>query len=1130
MRKIEFNELSQPQRNLIANPAFRYTSSNTLIATNYLPYSSFDINSGLITTRTNMCINPAFEAPGAMYTLRTNLCSNPNAELDTSWWVANAAVLSRDTAWADTGSASFKLVPSGGGAASDMRTGAVNSFPFGMSAGKTYTLSATCYMASALTGTLDGRSRRVRIYYSTDGATWSTYVDGTQAPNTPGSFRSSATISIPSNATGALVMLGMGSNTTTDALWWDSILLEESTFAGSYFDGNTGDTDYTLSWSGTANSSSSLAKVPGTTNWNPRWYGNSGGSGGVYLTKSGINGYALRKLWRTANTGAALDTGINTPNTAVTPGTTYTATISMRPNISASATTLTPFVVWYDSGGATLGNTSTTSGVIAPAGVWTKASVVATAPANAATAAFVFGPYSGGGQTAAPMAAGDSLDFDQCLIEQSSVVGTYFDGSTAPNNLADPSPTALQGTTLTTGITYAGSTGWNRVSVATGSGSPVMRQYVALSKLVNGQTYTSTVTVANDQPYDQQVSLDFCDQGYTNFTIAAGETRRITMSASKSSYDSVYRFSDLQVVQSSTEGRSLLFKDWVIEAGTTSTDIEHSYAWSGTAHSSASYQKAPQPTGWTANGGTVFAQSKTNMAGGTVASAEVSTKGVNGDGFWPGNDFNIVGQKDYTYSAWVKVTDTSTPITMGFRWKGTSGTFTDTNINMAGLQVGKWVRVSATATSPSGATSLQMLTRVYSAHTPFTFWVTGISVTDSSSDIGYFDGNTTASGDFSYAWSGNGVANVNQSIKRANAIPNLMAARNGSYQSSKLLNYRSTEGGKGFARWVSPANSGTSGWRIAGVSGPGFAWERLKAGGVYTLLMRYRASGWPANSVMYQSIRWGSATNVVSPNGDPLSLNATGWQEYRRTFVAQLSGDSNQTIYLSLPAIPSTTTDSILDISEIMLVEGAWSGDYIDGTLTEAKWDGVPNNSLSVGYQQSFKGIAGTPILDYSTAGTYTLDDSFGVAEARTFYSVIDELAFPNGTINSVVTYGISGLSDASIANSTIIERIQGTPSAPGLLIRRTGGGGPYPTGTKISRNVICWGIATDGTLFGCINNGTFITDIQTMAVPHQQIRIEPDSTYHLHLRTIGYRGMHNAATRTAMMRYLGNKYGAPVA
>jgi len=49
------------------------------------------------------------------------------------------------------------------------------------------------------------------------------------------------------------------------------------------------------------------------------------------------------------------------------------------------------------------------------------------------------------------------------------------------------------------------------------------------------------------------------------------------------------------------------------------------------------------------------------------------------------------------------------------------------------------------------------------------------------------------------------------------------------------------------------------------------------------------------------------------------------------------------------------------------------------------------------------------------------------------------------------------------------------------------------------------------------------------MALPHQKILLV-DTGYHKHMRTIMFRGKHDATTRLAMSRYLGNKYGAVTA
>jgi hypothetical protein len=175
--------------------------------------------------------------------------------------------------------------------------------------------------------------------------------------------------------------------------------------------------------------------------------------------------------------------------------------------------------------------------------------------------------------------------------------------------------------------------------------------------------------------------------------------------------------------------------------------------------------------------------------------------------------------------------------------------------------------------------------------------------------------------------------------------------------------------------------------------------------------------------------------------------------------------------------------------------------------------------------------IAGKPLLDYSTSGTYTLDDSFGVTEGRTIYTVYQNLQdIPDANVYTIASYGNTAQTD-TVPNTYLTLRQEQANGAMNLIkTRKTGGGGPNNQTISIGAHVTAWGMNADGTLFTQSDNGVEATDPQVMSVLHQKITVWADTAFHKHHRTIMYRGKHDAATRQAVSRYLGNKYGANVA
>lgn len=102
----------------------------------------------------------------------------------------------------------------------------------------------------------------------------------------------------------------------------------------------------------------------------------------------------------------------------------------------------------------------------------------------------------------------------------------------------------LETTTDTAGVSWNGRSDWHRL-VWTGAGNGIERLYVDLASLVNGQTYTASVLVGNPGTASVSVGIDFSDQSDITYTIAPGGVKRISTTGSRSSYDEIYRFIDL---------------------------------------------------------------------------------------------------------------------------------------------------------------------------------------------------------------------------------------------------------------------------------------------------------------------------------------------------------------------------------------------------------------------------------------------------------------------------------------------------------------------------------------------------------------------------------------------------------
>lgn len=204
-------------------------------------------------------------------TQRTNLHPNPSFETNTTSWVTSGTALVRSLDWADTGTASCRVVTTGTSpTAGDIRSanlGNFNTFPFGMAPGKTYTVRAVQYTPAAHNGFNTGatsRQRRMMAFISTNGTTYGVQLLGPQGANIAGVQTLSQTFTVPANATGMIFAVGCAGSASDPGFvtYVDSVMIEESGIVQPYFDGSTPDADpLRYEWTGTAHASTSVQQV-----------------------------------------------------------------------------------------------------------------------------------------------------------------------------------------------------------------------------------------------------------------------------------------------------------------------------------------------------------------------------------------------------------------------------------------------------------------------------------------------------------------------------------------------------------------------------------------------------------------------------------------------------------------------------------------------------------------------------------------------------------------------------------------------------------------------------------------------------------------------------------------------------
>ena len=598
----------------------------------------------------------------------------------------------------------------------------------------------------------------------------------------------------------------------------------------------------------------------------------------------------------------------------------------------------------------------------------------------------------------------------------------------------------------------------------------------------------------------------------------------------------------------SAGGESPVFFD-----GNTPSGSGFTYRWTGTANNSISEQNAPTVGSisprWFGSGGGAGAnyQSLGTGIGGSVSYRKLWKTANTGSSNDTGFSVTIPVTSGFSYTASVHQNPSfATNLTVFVIWKDASDAIISQSPNSQGIAspAGVWTRHFATSVAPQGAVNGMFVFGPYvvgSTSAPPTpagatiDW-DNCQIEQSPVMTNYFDV-ATVHPDLTYSWSS--TANASRVLERGNTVGGAFSGKSTGvgYVDSKHYHYWSTaEDGARTVKFVSPAGTPSSNWRLAGfvMTNISVAIDPfpIKAGGRYTVLMRYRAYGWGANQTFQTQMADQTSQNTVISYDPSRIINTNGWVDYRRSFTALRDATYATTWLMALPLVPPVDSDGVFEVRNLMITSGDYTGDFIDGSTPFSKWEGTPNQSTSIGYAPQFLDIAGKPLVDLSTVGSVDLPGGFGTSEARTFYTVFNNLKdISDGQVYPILTYGATALNDV-IPNQYITLRQQAATGASNTIsARRTGGAGANMSGAFVGVVVCSWGIKSDGRLFMVINNGPVgELDMQVMDVAHERINIQAPTAFSSHIRTIMFRGYHDATTRAAVSRYLGNKYGAKVA
>jgi len=251
--------------------------------------------------------------------------------------------------------------------------------------------------------------------------------------------------------------------------------------------------------------------------------------------------------------------------------------------------------------------------------------------------------------------AGTRIRFSMAQVEDGEVMTSWRPGGAGRAVLIEEGTTNLlaieqggAGTDLTTwqklgspSIVAEGS--WHRLTTTTTFGA--VRGNVALSKLVNGRTYACSIELRNDGLTTVSGTIDWCDQTPSPFSVLPGEKKRFSTVAARATYDSTYRFVDVQV--NGSVGSSLLMRFPQVE--------DKAYSTSFTDGTRSPETLSIPTAGISMQRGTVEMFRRMDQAGTSAPSGvhrnlfSLSGSGIPWGIYWPNGSANMISA---TLGAW----------------------------------------------------------------------------------------------------------------------------------------------------------------------------------------------------------------------------------------------------------------------------------------------------------------------------------------------------------------------------------------------------------------------------------------------------------------------------------------------
>lgn len=400
--------------------------------------------------------------------------------------------------------------------------------------------------------------------------------------------------------------------------------------------------------------------------------------------------------------------------------------------------------------------------------------------------------------------------------------------------------------------------------------------------------------------------------------------------------------------------------------GSFTSNANTTYAWTGTAHASTSTLTWPQRvnvfqnvvtnpsfenglTSWTSAAGVTATQSIEYAQDGGASLKQVPSGTDTTVAYTESASFNATAGNNYTLSAYIYVPAVQTGtldadarrIRVYMRDSGGNVINSSFASPQAPNSVG-WTRLSVSITMVTNTASFtfRLINGATNSATNATYWDNVLLEPINNQVNDYYDGNTLASGDFSYAWSS--AAGASTTFKQVGWLStNLVSA---SCVEAPSLEWASS--GSQSLRIVG-TNRGAAGYvRIAGLQATSNM-TQLQVGKTYTVKAKVRVATPQTDTgvtlgrrIWYQQAN--PSLNVYS-NQAP---NTPGVHDLSVTFtVATTATTADLRLYWG-----GGTSDLWFD--DIIITEGSYNGNYFDGNTADTddnqySWTGAAQTSTS---------------------------------------------------------------------------------------------------------------------------------------------------------------------------------------